>query len=172
MPSSVRTSASIACVVISIVATGTLSACSIFEHYRSPKPSSIIEIYVSLSLVFDVARVRTLFATEDARSLAWVTLAVLPIKFVLLILELKDKSSFLLEDIGRSAPEYVANFFNRLIFWWINPLLLSGYSRPLQEADLLNIDPYVGDERELQTLADRWDSCKLKVSRVRYASRD
>lgn len=165
MPSSVRTSASIACVVTSIVATGTLSACSIFEHYRSPRPSSIIEIYVSLSLVFDVARVRTLFATKDARSLAWITLAALPTKFVLLILELKDKTSSLPDKDGKPAPEYVANFFNRLIFWWINPLLLSGYSRPLQEADLLNVDPYVGDERELQILADKWDSSKLKVPR-------
>lgn len=113
-----------------------------------------------LSLVFDLARVRTLFATEDARSLAWITLAALPIKFVLLILELKEKTSLLLDKHGRPAPEYVANFFNRLVFWWINPLLLSGYSRPLQEGDLFDVDPYVGDERELQGLADMWESGK------------
>ena len=155
-----KTSASIACTVISIVATGTLCACSVFEHYRSPRPSSVIGIYVSLSLVFDIARVRTLFATEDARSLAWINLAALLVKFVLLILELKAKTSLLLDKYGRLAPEYVANFFNRLLFWWINPLLSSGYSRPLQEADLFHIDPYVGDERELQELADRWESRK------------
>lgn len=146
--------------VISIVATGTLSACSVFEHYRSPRPSSVIGIYVLLSLVFDIARVRTLFATEDARSLAWITLAALPIKFVLLILELKEKHSLLLDKYGRPAPEYVANFYNRLVFWWINPLLIRGYSQPLQEAGLFNIEPYVGDERELQGLADRWESRK------------
>lgn len=170
MPGSVRTSASIACVVISIVATATLSACSIFEHYRNPRPSSIIEIYLLLSLVFDIARVRTLFATEDARSLAWIALASLPIKFVLLILELKEKTSLLLENCERPAPEYVANFFNRLVFWWINPLLLSGYSRPLQEAGLFNVDPYVGDERELQKLADIWESCRLQILRIRHVS--
>ncbi|OCL12604.1 P-loop containing nucleoside triphosphate hydrolase protein [Glonium stellatum] len=157
MPDTVKTSAAIACVVVDLIATFMLALVSHFEHYRNPRPSSVIGIYLLVSFIFDIARVRTLFATDDARPLGIMLLLATLVKSILLVLELKEKREMLISKDEFSAPEATSGFFNRLVFWWLNPLLLRGYKTPLQESSLFEIQPSLVGEQELLALYDEWE---------------
>ncbi|KAH7122775.1 P-loop containing nucleoside triphosphate hydrolase protein [Dendryphion nanum] len=157
MPGTVKTSASITSVVINLLATFTLAVVSNFEHYRNTRPSSPIGIYLVLSFFFDIARIRTLFQTHDGRPLGSMLLVATLIKFGLIVLELKEKRSWLLNPNEWRAPEYTANFFNRLTFFWVNPMLLKGYSKPIQEHDLFEVQDHIVGEKEILMLAEKWD---------------
>lgn len=34
------------------------------------------------------------------------------------------------------CPEEKANFISRVLYWWLNPIFVSGYKRPLEKSDL------------------------------------
>ncbi|KAF2181846.1 hypothetical protein K469DRAFT_740732 [Zopfia rhizophila CBS 207.26] len=157
MPDTVKTRVAIACVVIDLLATSTLAVVSHFEHCRNPRPSSPIGIYLTLTFFFNIARIRTLFATHGARPLGSMLLVATLVKFALLVLELKEKREMLFDEYKFRAPEATANFFNRLVFFWLNPLLLRGYQSPLQEHNLFEVQPQLVGEKELLGLADKWE---------------
>ena len=159
MPDTVKTRAAIACVVVDLIATFMLALVSYFEHYRNSRPSSIIGIYLTVSVVFNAARVRTLFATDGARPLGIMLLVATVIKSSLLVLELKEKREMLIAKEEFNAPEATSGFFNRLVFWWLNPLLLRGYKTPLQEDSLFEVQPSLIGEQELLALYDKWEKC-------------
>ncbi|KAF2106756.1 P-loop containing nucleoside triphosphate hydrolase protein [Lophiotrema nucula] len=157
MPDTVRTSATIASIVINLLATFVLAIVSNFEHYRSSRPSSPIGLYLVLTWIFDIARIRTLWATRDAKPVGAMLLVATLLKFGLVALELKEKRSMLLDPNEFRAPESTANFFNRLTFFWLNPLLLKGYSKPVQEHDLFEVQNQIVGEKELLMLAEKWE---------------
>jgi hypothetical protein len=163
MPNTVKTDATVACVIVNLLATFILAVASNFEHYRNARPSSPIGIYLVLTFVFDIARVRTLYATRDARPLASMLLVATLIKFALLVLELKEKRSWLLNPKEFAAPESTANFFNRLTFFWVNPMLLMGYKKPIQEDDLFEVQKQIVGDKELLMFAEKWEKCMCPI---------
>jgi hypothetical protein len=160
MPNTVKTSATIASAIVNLLATFCLAVASNFEHFRSPRPSSPIGIYLLLTFIFDIARVRTLFAIQDARPLAAFLLLATLLKFGLVVLEVKEKRSWLLNPNQFPAPESTANFFNRLTFFWVNPMLLMGFKTPIQEKDLFEVQNQIVGEKELLMFAEKWDKCE------------
>ncbi|WRT68580.1 uncharacterized protein IL334_005558 [Kwoniella shivajii] len=54
-------------------------------------------------------------------------------------------------DDAKVTPEVSANFFDRLFFNWISPMMALGSARPLQETDLWKMD----DARSAQLQADK-----------------
>ncbi|WWC71394.1 uncharacterized protein I206_105349 [Kwoniella pini CBS 10737] len=62
-------------------------------------------------------------------------------------------------DDAKVTPEVTANFFDKLFFNWISPMMALGSARPLQETDLWKMD----DARSAKGLAE-----KLRIS---YADR-
>ncbi|KAF1998927.1 P-loop containing nucleoside triphosphate hydrolase protein [Amniculicola lignicola CBS 123094] len=157
MPDTVKTSATVGMIIINILATFILAIVSNFEHYRNSRPSSPIIIYLIVTWFFDIARIRTLWATQNARPLGSMLVLATLTKFSLLVLEAKEKRNSLLDQERYRAPEYTANFFNRLVFFWVNPLLLKGYSKPLQEYDLFEVQNQIIGEKEMLALVDKWD---------------
>ena len=81
------------------------------------------------------------------------------IKSSLLVLELKEKREMLIAKEEFNAPEATSGFFNRLVFWWLNPLLLRGYKTPLQEDSLFEVQPSLIGEQELLALYEKWERC-------------
>ncbi|XP_060079836.1 multidrug resistance-associated protein 1-like [Ylistrum balloti] len=41
----------------------------------------------------------------------------------------------------KPCPEISSSFLSRLVFWWMNPLVLSGYKKDLKEDDIWNLNP-------------------------------
>jgi ATP-binding cassette subfamily C (CFTR/MRP) protein 1 len=169
MPDTIKTNTTIASTVVVLLATFTLAVTSNFEHYRSARPSSPIGIYLVTTWVFDVAKVRSLMAIEHGKPLGYMTAVSAAVKLGLVVLELKEKRAWLIDSKAFPAPESTANFFNRLTFFWVNPLLLRGYRKPLQESDLLEVQDQIIGEKNLLSFAERWEKCKF-APKVRVKS--
>jgi ATP-binding cassette subfamily C (CFTR/MRP) protein 1 len=169
MPDTIKTNTTIASAVVILFATFTLAVTSNFEHYRNARPSSPIGIYLVVTWIFDVAKVRSLIAIQQGKPLGYMAAVAAGVKLGLVILELKEKRSWLINPKAFPAPESTANFFNRLTFFWVNPLLLRGYRKPLQESDLFEVQDQIVGEKNLLSFAERWEKCKF-VCNVRMES--
>jgi len=164
MPNTIKTNTTIASAVITLFATFVLAVTSNFEHYRNARPSSPIGIYLVVTWVFNAAKVRSLVAIENGKPLAYMQAVSAGVKLCLVVLELKEKRAWLIDPKAFPAPESTANFFNRLTFFWVNPLLLKGYNKPLNESDLFEVQEQIVGEKNLLSFAERWEKCKFTLS--------
>jgi ATP-binding cassette, subfamily C (CFTR/MRP), member 1 len=90
----VATPASLPSAIIGFVASIAIFVLSYVEHKRSVKPSLLLKIYLLLSVLFDVAQVRTLFLLRDDTRTTAVFIAALGVRVVLLLLEAQAKRSY------------------------------------------------------------------------------
>lgn len=84
----------------------------------------------------------------------------------LLFLELQGKRSILLPIYQSEPPEATASFLGRVLFTWINPLLLSGYTKIFRGDDLPPLDRGLDSGNLRQAILRAWDqrgSCLLKL---------
>jgi ATP-binding cassette subfamily C (CFTR/MRP) protein 1 len=160
MPTTIKTEATVIAVVVNVLATLFLSVVSNLEHHRSPRPSSPIGTYLVVTWIFDAARVRTLDATESAEPLRNIAAIAAVVKLCLIVLELKEKRAWLKDPKSFPAPESTANFFNRMTYFWVNPMLLRGYSHPIQEHNLPEVQEQIVGEKNLLSFAERWEQRK------------
>jgi ATP-binding cassette subfamily C (CFTR/MRP) protein 1 len=105
-------------------------------------PSVIIDFYLFFSLIFDAARLRTLFLIQnlEVRSIAVVGVLSTAVKLGLLISEASSKRPHLLERYKHLSPEATSGTYSRAVFWWLNGLLKAGYSKLLGMQDLDEVD--------------------------------
>lgn len=62
-----------------------------------------------------------------------------------------------------NALEMRANFFSKLGFSWLNPLLLLGYKRPLEMSDLHEIPSKYHSQQVAETFGRIWDEEKQRA---------
>lgn len=136
------TKASIPAAALDFVAACTLCVLSSYEHTRSIAPSIIIDFYLFVSLIFDAARLRTLFLiqNQEVRSIAVVEALSTAIKLGLLISEAASKRPYLLERYKHLSPEATSGTYSRTVFWWLNALFKDGYFKLLGVQDLDEVD--------------------------------
>ncbi|KAM3536550.1 hypothetical protein MY4038_000005 [Beauveria bassiana] len=105
-----------------------MAALSYLEHERTVRPSTILCVYLLLSILFDAAQCRTLWllhAQQPAQQRA-----LLPALFTA---QLANKAL-------KRCPEAVASVFSRCSFWWLNDLLTRGFSATLDLDTLYETD--------------------------------
>ena len=130
------------------------------EHIRNIRPSWILNVYLLISLALDVARARTLWAIPDNRTVAITFIVAIVLKSILLALEAKEKRDILLPGYRDLSPEATCGVFNAWFFWWLNPLFLKGFKRPLTIDHLFRADDaFVPDGGELDLLG-AWRKCE------------
>jgi ATP-binding cassette subfamily C (CFTR/MRP) protein 1 len=128
---------------LDFVAAIVLFILSSYEHTRSVAPSTLIAIYLVLTLPLDVARVRTLFLLDGSyptKTIAAVSATSLVIKLGILLSEALSKQQILLQHYQHLPPEATSSPYSRLFFWWVNPLLWRGFRNFFEIQDLYNID--------------------------------
>ncbi|KAG8769118.1 hypothetical protein FRC12_005151 [Ceratobasidium sp. 428] len=68
-------------------------------------------------------------------------------------------------------PEIQASWLSRLTFWWLNPLMSQGYSRPLQATDMYQLGEskaaHVYSTRLQESFARRWEAVEAFQARVK-----
>ena len=131
-----RTSASIATAALTLISSLVLLVLSYFEHTRAVQPSTLISVYLLLSLLFNAARTRTLWQMEVKPKIAGVFSASLVMNTLLLILESLDKSKSLFTGGREYGPEETGGFIDRSLFFWMNRLIYTGYRRSLTLNDM------------------------------------
>ncbi|KAL3470131.1 putative ABC transporter [Aspergillus californicus] len=145
---------STATITIGFAVSPLFAFLSLWEHTRSPRPSTILNVYLLGTLPMDAARARTLFRIPGNHAIAGIFTTIVACKVMLLALEAKEKHSLLFEH--RFTPEETAGILNRAFFWWFNPLLLVGYKGTLVVEKLIAVDEDISLQRSKEEIRRRW----------------
>ncbi|KAK6338159.1 hypothetical protein TWF696_001630 [Orbilia brochopaga] len=136
----ILTKTSIAAAFLSFCEVLAIAGVSNFEHVRNIRPSSLLSLALAISIIFDVIRARTFILLDFDNLLTALFTAAIASKASVLLLESKDKRTFLRSPDTEKPPEETSGLFNRSVFWWLTPLLRLGYSKVLNFSDLWHLD--------------------------------
>lgn len=159
LPAADSTKSSVPANVILTIGVLALALLSYAEHTRSVRPSFILNTYLLCSLLFDIARSRTLWLRSvDAfnNTLAIVATVAVGVKLLLFVLEAVEKRHILKSEYAGYPPEATAGFYNRAVFWWLNPLFKIGFTGVLRVEDLFALDKELSSERLLARFDEKW----------------
>ncbi|KND86897.1 Canalicular multispecific organic anion transporter 2 [Tolypocladium ophioglossoides CBS 100239] len=159
-----HTRATIPSAVLTFVLSLVYVLLSVLEHRSSIRPSSLISIYLGLSILFDTARARTMWLLDNANvsAIPAVFTASLALKAVMLLLESTEKRSILRDEYCDAAPESVSGPYNLGVFYWLSTLFFTGYRKVLEPEDLFPLDDELQSEALAKTMFDAWDKGLLK----------
>jgi ATP-binding cassette, subfamily C (CFTR/MRP), member 1 len=116
---------------------------SSFEHFRSPRPSILLNGYLFLTILLGVAQTRTLWlarATVFEASYCRLFTTAVVAKSVLLVLESQDKTKWVQWDAKKHSPEETSGLFGLGAYIWLNRMFLAGYKKILVIDDLFQLN--------------------------------
>ncbi|KAH3906329.1 hypothetical protein HBI56_195160 [Parastagonospora nodorum] len=142
---------------ISLVGSIVLLALSDFEHMRTVRPSWLLNIYLLLTVILDIARSRTYSLSPDLDAVATVFTSRVAVKLILAIAEARPKERLLLPQFTDRTPETTSGPYKRALFWWLNALLKKGYTESLTVDDLFQLDKHLQSDRLHHLLGSSWD---------------
>ncbi|TDZ36526.1 ABC transporter atnG [Colletotrichum spinosum] len=158
-----QTPASIAADVLTPVATLVVLLLSVLTHQRSPRPSTLLGLYLSASIILGIARVRTLWlVSPGGRPLPAIATVVLVLTLAVLVLEsIEAKNRLAASDTlpgGKHAtPEQSSGFWSRTCFAWLATTFYLGYSKVISLGDLPGLDSDMESRVLHGSLAVAWD---------------
>ncbi|KAI9725099.1 MAG: hypothetical protein M1828_003440 [Chrysothrix sp. TS-e1954] len=155
-PHVAKTRATLATTALSLPTFLVFMWLSYWEHKRSLRPSTLLTLYLGLSTLLDLARVRTLFNFFDDHVISSVFLASLCVKLFILCLELTEKRNLLLNKWKIYGPEDTASAYRRALFLWLNRLFAKSYRSPLSLDTLPKIDHDILSASDPDLLRCRW----------------
>jgi ATP-binding cassette, subfamily C (CFTR/MRP), member 1 len=133
------------------------------DHLRSFRPSTILTVYLLFTIPMDAARARTLWSMPDNVTIAAIFTAIVVWKFLILLLEVKEKRCLLKPAYRSLPPEETGGIMNRSFFWWFNPLLLAGNKRTLSVQDLFTIDSDLSFKQKEGEMRYKWTKSKISL---------
>ncbi len=159
-----RTPLSVSAAALSFVDAFMFCLLSYTEHSKSLRPSALLSVYLFFSLLFDSARVRTLWLMRYDGAIRGVFTASLAMKVIILLLEAKEKRQYLNSSDRQRGPEETSGIFSQSVFWWLNKLIRQGFSKVLRMDDLYPIDEDMVSERLGANFRQKWKACKILQS--------
>ncbi|KAJ5642139.1 hypothetical protein N7490_006139 [Penicillium lividum] len=165
---SLRTNFTIAASVLAFVVSLGLCFLSHLEHARSIRPSPLINGYILLTLIFDVARSRTLFLNGASKSIASCFAGMIGVKVLVLLAEATEKHGILLEAYRHLSPEETSGIYSKSFFFWLNQLMTSGFRRVLRNEDLYPIDRDMSSELLQTRMKNAWDNAQQSKPRALF----
>lgn len=143
---------------------------SYLEHARAPRPSMLLNAYLLLALLFDIAQVRTLWlASSNADEIQFSRLftCTVVVKALLILLESRSKSKWLARwDVKEHSPEETTGLYGLGAYFWLNRLFLVGYRKVLEMADLFPLDQNMVAETLYAKFAHHMDVSKFKGKKM------
>ena len=133
------TSIFIAASVLKLVSALLMITLSVVDHSRSPRPSVLLTIYLSLTLLLDATQARTLFLSSDGKpelTYSSIFSAAITLKVGILLLEAKQKSPWVRWDEKEHSPEETSGIFSLGVFFWLNKMFQLGNRKLLTIEDL------------------------------------
>lgn len=141
------------------------------EHRYSYSPSLLLSVYLSITILLDIAYVRSLFLRGSLDAIGAVTTAILATKLLVLVLEEIPKRG---PAILKTSKEFSSGLWNRSAFWWLNSIFSKGYYSFLHVDDLYNLDHHLDSHRLASKLDQTWKCgmlSELLARRYDYYSR-
>ncbi|KAJ6444580.1 ABC multidrug transporter [Purpureocillium lavendulum] len=122
---------SVAAACVSMASSLMSCALSYFEHARSPRPSSLLNVFLLVSVLLDAALLRTLWLSAPASASVPVSSRVVPPAV---------QPVFTVSLAVKAALLETAGIYARAVFAWVAPLLRTGFRRLLRPDDLFVLD--------------------------------
>lgn len=132
------------------------------EHQRTLRPSFILNIWLLLTLLFDIAQVRTLWLQGYQSAIAPAMTVSVAMKASLVVVEAIEKRSILRAKWRAATPESTAGFYNQALFWWLNPLFLRGYFNSLEVEELYGLDKHLSSDYLYPRVKTAWEDLAAK----------
>ncbi|KAF5532006.1 multidrug resistance-associated 1 [Fusarium phyllophilum] len=145
-----------------------LALLSYVEHTRSVRPSTIINVYLLFTALFDCAIARTLWLLDGAHAVARLFTAATSAKALILVSEAWEKRSILRVQYRDLSPETTSGILGRSVFWWINPLMKLGFSNSLTEHDLYAIEKSLVGKRLFAQVEKSWRAVRGSLISLVY----
>lgn len=126
-----KTKITLTAAALNFLAVFPLCLLSYCEHVFRVSPSLLVELYLLLTIGFDIVRVRTMWFLPGATSLAAMESVALAIKLALAIAEAWAKDGLLQESDKAYTKEQLAGLYGRTLFLWLGRTLWNGtYPEP------------------------------------------
>lgn len=156
-----RTDVGIAAAALSCVGAFCLIAILYAEHTKSIQPSTFLSIYLSITLLLDVARTRSYFLRDNLQVISGFSIGIVMLKVALLLLEEVSKRDLVTGETGECTnDEMFSGFWNRTLFLWLNSTLLRGFRTILSVDNLQDILPEFRSEHVAQEFTLSWEASK------------
>ncbi|KAF7560819.1 hypothetical protein G7046_g3309 [Stylonectria norvegica] len=150
---------SITAAALVFVASLFATALSFVEHSRALRPSTLLNVYVFLTLLFDIAQARTawlVITSSHQTVLARLFTTSVVTKVVILCLEAMPKTRWIHWDASEHSPEESTSIFSLGVYYWLNTLFLRGYRGVLNMGDLYPLDAGMATQKLYQKLARKF----------------
>ncbi|KAJ4131432.1 hypothetical protein NW768_005618 [Fusarium equiseti] len=137
------------------------------EHAKSARPSSLLNVFFAVSLLLDVALLRTIWLVPVNVAIPAVFTAAFVLKGILVVAEGWSKARYLVSGSGVHSPEVTAGLYARAVFAWVTPLLLTGFRKLLRPMDLFELDEDMGSAGLIGRFWRHWDKQKVPARKHR-----
>ncbi|OHW90753.1 ABC transporter [Colletotrichum incanum] len=158
---SFQTSASTAADVLALITTIAVSVLSVLSHQRSHRPSTLLSLYFSATIILGIARVRTAWLVGESVSASTALTLIFASTVVALLLESVESKKGVPgheSSINKHATrELSSGFWARTCFSWLAQTFYLGYSRVISLSDLPGLDPSLESHTLHQDLTAAWD---------------
>lgn len=156
--STLKTRATIPAAALLLVDALGLFALSHIEHLHSVRPSALINVWLLLTLPFDMARARSLWLVHVNNPTAAVFTSALGVKIMVIIAEAVEKRHILLDRYRNTSPENTSGIYSRSFFWWLNTLMTTGFQRVIKNEDLYPIGEEMSSHYLYSRARSTWDA--------------
>ena len=157
LPTSSPTKASIPSAALNLAVALEVIVLSYLEHYRSIKPSSVLNFYLLATIPLDAIQLRTVYMQDNRALIGPRLLAMIASKIALLMLEAQEKRSSLKISYQGLSPESTSGILNRSFLWWLNGLFIEGSRRLILLQDLYGLDPPLATNPLGRKMQIKWD---------------
>ncbi|KAH9904926.1 P-loop containing nucleoside triphosphate hydrolase protein [Xylariomycetidae sp. FL2044] len=154
----------IAAVVLPFLAAVCMIPLSFVDHGRSARPSVLLNVYLLITLLLDIAQTRTYWlasATELDLTYTRVFTASIALKVAILVLEAQRKCVESSKGLTVS-PEETSGIYSLGVYFWLNRLFLSGYRKSLQLEELHPLERDMAGNRLYERYEKHADYTKLR----------
>ncbi|GKZ18500.1 hypothetical protein AbraIFM66951_003380 [Aspergillus brasiliensis] len=128
---------------LTLGATACIATLSHLEHYRSQRPSVLLNAYLCLCMLLHIAECRTLWLAASSQQdgiFTKIFTAAVAVEAVMIILESRQKIRWLAKDAKECGPEETSGLYSLSTFTWLNQLFWAGYKKVLSLDDLFPLD--------------------------------
>ncbi|KAF4345669.1 multidrug resistance [Fusarium beomiforme] len=128
---------------------------SYFEHACARRPSTLLNVYIFLTLLFDIVQTRTAWLALQQDIQPRLFTASVVVKAVVLCLETIPKTKWIHWNADEHSPEESSGVFSIGAFAWLNQLFMRGYRGVLAIDDLYPLDENMASSRLYHRLSKR-----------------
>ncbi|KAL9106441.1 MAG: hypothetical protein Q9227_008529 [Pyrenula ochraceoflavens] len=158
---------------VAFVASLATIIISLLEHTRARRPPILLNTYLFLTLLFDIAQTRTFWlaaTNDDELVFSRLYTASVAVKLCLIIFESRRKSQWMQWDAKCHSPEETSGIFDLGTFVWLYRVFVTGFKKVLHFKDLPPLDQLLRSETLGTKLMAHMEAAPEKGKKFRLAS--